>query len=57
MRAHVWLCRRTALHRASEKGPVELVKALLESGANVHAKGNQGYGQAAALWAQGVAFD
>jgi ankyrin repeat protein len=39
------LCRRTALHCASEKGLVELVKALVEKGANVHAKDNQGYGR------------
>jgi hypothetical protein len=37
-----WLCRRTALHYASRNGPVELVKALVESGADVHAKDNQG---------------
>ncbi len=39
------LYRRTALQLASEKGLVELVKALVESGADVHAKDNQGYGR------------
>ncbi len=39
------LCRRTALHLASEKGFVELVKALVEKGANVHAIDDQGYGR------------
>jgi hypothetical protein len=45
MRARAWLCRRTALHHASEKGFVELVKALVESGADVHAKDKYGYGR------------
>ncbi len=44
------LCRRTALHHASEKGPVELVKALVEKGADVHAKDTQGYGRRLHWW-------
>ena len=48
-----WLCRRTALHHASEKGFVELVKKLVESGADVHAKDFQGYGR---LFGSGSAY-
>jgi hypothetical protein len=33
------------MHFASEKGLVELVKALVESGADVHAKDKYGYGR------------
>ncbi len=54
---HMLLCRRTALHLASEKGLVELVKALVESGADVHAKDNQGYGRPLHLWRRALAVD
>jgi hypothetical protein len=39
------MCRRTALHHASEKGHTETARALVESGADVHAKDTQGYGR------------
>ncbi len=45
---HMLLCRRTALHLASERGHTETVKALLRVGtrtADVHAKDFQGYGR------------
>jgi hypothetical protein len=41
------------MHLASEKGLVELVKALVESGADVHAKDFQGYGR---LFGSGSAY-
>ncbi len=40
-----WLCRRTALHHASENGHTETVTALVDSGADVHAKDKSGYGR------------
>ncbi len=52
-----WLFRRTVLHHASEKGFVELVKALLEKGADVHAKDRQGCGQPLHPWRRALAFD
>jgi hypothetical protein len=39
-----WLCRRTALHRASLNGHTETAMALVEAGADVHCKTNDGYG-------------
>ncbi len=47
------LCRRTALHQASEKGFVELVKALVEQGADVHAKDKSRCGR---LFGSGSAY-
>jgi hypothetical protein len=38
------MCRRTALHHASEKGHTETARALVESGADVHAKDKQPQG-------------
>jgi hypothetical protein len=40
----VWLCRRTALHLASLNGHTETALALVEAGADVHCKDNDGYG-------------
>jgi hypothetical protein len=37
------LCRRTALHIASENGHTETVKALVAAGADVHCKNSDGY--------------
>ncbi len=39
-----WLCRRTALHRASLNGHTETAMALVEAGVDVHSKDNDGYG-------------
>jgi hypothetical protein len=39
-----WLCRRTALHLASEKGHTETAMALVKAGADVQGKTNEGYG-------------
>jgi hypothetical protein len=52
-----WLCRRTALHHALEKGFVELVKALVESSADVHGKDYQGYGRPLHRGRSALAFD
>ncbi len=38
------LCRRTALHWASENGKTKTAMALVEAGADVHCKANDGYG-------------
>ncbi len=38
------MCRRTALHYASERGNIKTVMALLKAGADVHRKANDGYG-------------
>jgi hypothetical protein len=40
----LWLCRRTALHVASENGRTETAMALVKAGADVHGKDNDGYG-------------
>ncbi len=40
----VWLCRWTALHLASHFGHTETAMALVKAGADVHSKGNGGYG-------------
>ncbi len=40
------LCRRTALHVASSKGHTETAMALVNAGADVHCKTNDGYGSA-----------
>ena len=53
------LCSQTALDVASRNGCTETVKALLAVGAStadVHAKDDQGYGQAAASLAKGFGF-
>jgi hypothetical protein len=41
------LCRRTALHFASEAVNTEMVVALAKAGADVHSKSNDGYGSRA----------
>ncbi len=38
------LCRRTALHWASQKGHTETGMALIKAGADVRCKDNDGYG-------------
>jgi hypothetical protein len=40
----VWLCRSTALHRASLKGHTNTALALVKAGVDVHCKDNNGYG-------------
>jgi hypothetical protein len=40
----LWLCRRTALHFASNNGHTETALALAKAGADVHCKDNEGYG-------------
>ncbi len=40
----LWLCRRTALHLASQNGHTETALALVEAGADVHCKANHGCG-------------
>jgi hypothetical protein len=40
----VWLCRFTALHRASSNGHTETAIALVKAGADVHGKDDDGYG-------------
>ncbi len=40
----IWLCRRTALHWASEPWFPETSRALVKAGADVHCKDNDGYG-------------
>ncbi len=39
----LWLCRVTALHRASRYGTTETVVALVKAGADVHCKDPLGY--------------
>ncbi len=39
-----WLCRRTALHLASQDGHTETATALVKAGADVRCKDNDGYG-------------
>ncbi len=39
------LCRRTALHKASENGHTETAQALVAAGADVHCKDDYGYGR------------
>jgi hypothetical protein len=39
-----WLCRNTALHRASENGHTETAMALVTAGADVHCTTNRSYG-------------
>ena len=39
-----WLCRRTALHDASQNAHTETALALVEAGADVHGKANDGCG-------------
>ncbi len=46
----VWLCRWTALHRASRNGHKVTAMALVKAGADVHCKDNDGYGFLAASW-------
>ncbi len=43
------LCRRTALHCASQNGHTEIAMALVKAGADVHCNGNDGYGSALGL--------
>ncbi len=38
------LCRWTAVHWASQNGHTETAMALVEAGADVHCKANEGYG-------------
>ncbi len=38
-----WLCRRTALHWASQNGHTETAMALVTAGADVHCKNSNGY--------------
>ena len=38
-----WVCSRTALHSASSSGHTETAMALIEAGADVHCKTNDGY--------------
>ena len=38
-----WVCSRTALHSASSSGHTETAMALIEAGADVHCKDNDGY--------------
>ncbi len=42
------MCRRTALHFASEWGHTETAMALVKAGADVHCKANDGHGSRAA---------
>ncbi len=41
------LCRRTAVHLASEWGYTQTAVALVKAGADVHCKDNDGYGSRA----------
>ena len=44
-----WLCRRTALHLASDNGHTETAMALVKAGADVHCKNTDGCGSALGL--------
>jgi hypothetical protein len=48
------LCRKTALHRASQEGHTATAMALVEAGADVRCKTNDGYGSALGLHARVV---
>ncbi len=41
--AYLWLCSKTALHLASERGQMGTALALVKAGSDVHCKNNDGY--------------
>jgi hypothetical protein len=48
------LCRWTALHSASRNGHTETAMALVEAGADVHCKANDGYGSTGDFGTSGI---
>ena len=49
-----WPCRDTALHLASCDGHTETAMALVEAGADVHCKDNDGYGPSGYFGTSGI---